>query len=481
MFNFFKNKEKAKEKEQLQQIKRERGYTTNIVQPQEYISTLYNDENFSTIDLDKLRAISRERSRTNQIISAYARLGENNVVGRGFSLMINKKQKFKTGEKLEESILNEWNQFCERENFDASNKLNLREFCRVLTRQLLIDGENLVKIIREIPTEDNPYGVQFQMLDVNRIDTNYNTEKIRKGMEYDDRGRLKRIHLRKSVESMHGLRGLNRASTSDGFENASDVIYFANFLMAEQSRGTPYTASALSSIKDLEVFDKHTMQAAQIGTMFSLYIKKDPTIANDVNNLDGGDRSYGSISLSSGGIYELPPGESIETHHGNYPVDLYNNYVNKKINQIARALGLSSTFLANEIGSANYAIARFMSNEDREFYQTLQQKIIDGFLSVVFREFLKALVLHKGYNSKILNLSYSFICSNFEEIDAVKTQKAKNMELTSMRKSFSEFARESGKSFEDIAEEYASDLKLMANKFGVPVEILVNKFFQVSE
>nr|DAS99307.1 MAG TPA: portal protein [Caudoviricetes sp.] len=449
-----------------------RSYTSNIIRNNERINSLYSDEDYALKTIDELRSVSRERARTNPIIGAYARLGENNVVGKGFKLKLSKNQKNVLSKRLEADILLEWDNFIKKENFDASGRLNLQEMCRVLTRGLLIDGENLIKVIREVPNDSNKFGIQFQLLDVNRINSNKNTQNISKGIEFDDKGRATRVYLRKSVQSTSGLKNIQNIQ-DDGYIDFKDLIYFGNIVSAEQSRGTPYTATALSPVKSLETFDHLTLKAANVGTMCSIYITTDSSYSNNLSDLE---EEENHISLSSGGIYKLKPGQNINSLKTEYPVELYNNFVDKKINQIARALGLSSTFLANEIGSANYAIARFMSNEDREFYQTIQQKIIDGFLNKVFREFLSALVLYKNYNTKILSLSFDFVASNFEEIDAVKTQNAKNAELKSLRKSFSRLASENNDSFEDVISEFSADFDLISEKLGVNKEEITKTF-----
>ena len=96
------------------------------------------------------------------------------------------------------------------------------------------------------------------------------------------------------------------------------------------------------------------------------------------------------------------------------------------------------------------------------FTKQYSKKLLTVFLNKVFREFLSALVLYKNYNTKILSLSFDFVASNFEEIDAVKTQNAKNAELKSLRKSFSRLASENNDSFEDVISEFSSDFDLIS-------------------
>lgn len=464
MFNFFKKKNKEKENV--------KSYTKNILSKDEFVGTMFQDENFNTLDLDKLRAVSRERARTNSIISAYSKLGENNVVGKGFSLKINKKQKFSLSKKLESDILHAWADFTKAENFDSSGRLDIDEFCRLLTKNLLIDGENLVKIIREDRNENNKYGLQFQSLDVNRLNTNLNSDNIRKGIEYNDRGRAVKYHFRKNVETSLGL--LEGRFESDGYEKASNIIHFFKTNFPEQSRGVPFTAPALQQIKQLETFEKITMKAAYVGTLLSVYIKKNEVDYNDVNNINQPEMN--DIALSSGGIYQLQNGESIEGFKGDYPAELYNNFVFNKIKLIARSLGLTPTFLANEWAGANYAIARFMSNEDRQFYRMIQKFIIENFLNKVFREFLNTLVFLFDYNPKILNIDFEFIPSDFEEIDATKTQAAKNAELKSLRKSFTELSSEDGREFKEVIEQFKEDLNTISEGFEVEKHEVVSRF-----
>lgn len=466
IFNFFSKKNNKKNNNL------DKSYTKNIIKKDETINILYQDEDFNTLDLDKLRAVSRERARTNSIISAYSRLGENNVVGKGFKLKISKNQKFAFNSKLEKQILADWNEFIKKENFDSANKLDINEFCRLLTKNLLIDGENLIKIIREDKSEINKFGLQFQTIDITRLDTNKNTSNTRKGIEFDERGRAVKYYLRKQVENPLGLK--SNKFEEDGFEKAENIIHFFKTNFSEQSRGVPFTAPALEQIKNLEQFEKLTMKAAHVGTLLSVYIKKNEINASDINNLDN--PSFNDIALSSGGIYQLQSGESIEGFKGDYPSDLYNNFVFNKIKLISRSLGLTPTFLANEWAGANYAIARFMSNEDRQFYRMIQKFIIENFLNKVFKEFLQTLVLNFDYNAKILNLEFDFIASDFEEIDATKTQAAKNTELKSFRKSFSELSNEEGRDFKETVSQYREDLETIAKELDVDKKELINNF-----
>lgn len=450
MFNFFKKDKKEKRGLQISQI----------LNRNEYIN-YFSDEDSNLQNLDDIRAVARERVRKNGIAHAYIKLAENNVVGKGFKLKIDKNQNG-ISKSLIKKIEKEFDNFCKNTNIDVTQKNDLNEILRILTKVLLTDGEILAKIIRD--ESINSFGLALQLLDVDRLNTDKTDASTKYGIEVNEYNRPIFYHLRSYKNSIYGLRPVE-----DGKEDAKNIIHAFRADSSEQTRGKSALTSALILLKELEQFESITVKAAQVGTLLSAYVTS--TQDFETQMLENSNEIHEErISLAPGGLFRLRPGEQIQSVQGNYPTAIYESVVLSKIKRISRALELSPTFLANEWAGANYAVARFMSNEDRAFYVKIQAFLIKNVLNRIFDEFLKALVVNKNYDNKILDLQYEFVASAFNDIDLVKIEQAKEYQLKLLSKSHSELASEDGKDFSTVIADVSQDIETAGKTLGLSDE-----------
>lgn len=402
------------------------------------------------IGIDEVRKECVRQSE-GHILSAFLGLCEGNVIGQGFKLSILDKQDFSLSAKLKEDIARHWELFCQLGNFEVTGDLTFDTFCRLLLRSYVTTGEGLVKIVRDENTNDkNPYGTQFQLLNVSRIDTKLNDKNIVNGVEFDNSGRMVKLHLR-SLDNT-----FNNSTTTELFE---DIIFIANKSSPEQVRGTPIVKKALPNIEMFKKFEEYAINSARKGAFLSMFVTSEEAQLAQTTEEEEFDLS--EIKVSNFGVVGLPQGHKIQTVTDAYPESLYNTFLNSEKDSVARALGVSSIFLFNKIDTANYAIAKFMSSKDDDTYHGLQRVLIDTVIRKIFKEFLISLVNHYNFNPKILRLRYSFMGHRTEEIDGIKTENAKSLKVKSFRKSVADSAKEDGNDISDVIRANIESAKLL--------------------
>lgn len=124
-------------------------------------------------DLDKLRARSRSLARDNDYMHRFLQMAENNIIGReGFILQGRVTMSNGAADTLaNQAIERSFERWARRGVCEVSGSLSFADVQRLLIRSVARDGEALV---RHIIGFDNGFGYALQVLDIDRLDTDYN-------------------------------------------------------------------------------------------------------------------------------------------------------------------------------------------------------------------------------------------------------------------------------------------------------------------
>ena len=345
-------------------------------------------------DLDRLRARSRDLVKNNDHARKFQKLVISNVVGpSGFLLQSrvhdapNKPDQFASA--AIESAFYDW---CRRGQCEITGRMSFVDLCRALMGGMAPDGEYLVRQIHGASAR-NSYGYALQLIDVARLDTNYNQTEARgrnaviMGVEVDSYRRPVAYHIftRHPGEGDAGGRYRERVP-------AEEILHDFITEHAEQVRGVPWMSAAILSMHHLAEFEKSALLAARKGAdTLGFFVAPDgttPPLAND----EGADGE--PISVSVPGHYDtLPDGYDFRPYDSKYPDAMLAAFSKNYLRRIASGLNVAYNGLANDLEGVNFSSIRSGVIDERDQWMTLQGWFVESFLIPVFTSWLKSSLL----------------------------------------------------------------------------------------
>lgn len=137
----------------------------------------------------------------------------------------------------------------------------------------------------------------------------------------------------------------------------------------KQSRGVPYLATVIELFKTLDRYGEYEMMAALVTSLFTVFIKSDVP-GNFFDGLDAttaagiAPQSVGldvpaprKMKLASGGVFELGPGESIETANAQRPNANFAPFVEANLAILGAGIEIPAELLIKQFRSS-YSAAR---------------------------------------------------------------------------------------------------------------------------
>lgn len=384
---------KSKPNEQYANFRRFEGAKTNrLTGAWTTVSTKLDAEIKN--DLASLRARARDLSVNDDYARKFLAMVVANVVGpNGFTLQSQvidpNGQSDSAARKAIESAYWDW---CRVGNCETSNKLSFNDFCRLYARTLARDGEVLVRRIRDSKFE---YGYKLQFLDIDRLDVLHNESlangnMIIMGVELDTYGAPIAYHLlsRHPGEFMVNHQNAllrERVPVSEIFHN-----YIAD--RPEQTRGFPWMAAAMQSMKMLAGYREAAIVAARNGaSKMGFFVSPDGT----ANALADGQDEMGEFTTSAeAGTFDvIPQGYQFQKYDPDYPTQNFDSFVKSCIRSISSGLGVAYNGLANDLEGVNFSSIRAGVLDERESWMVIQNHMIETFLRPMFNDWLEMALL----------------------------------------------------------------------------------------
>lgn len=337
-------------------------------------------------NLDALRNRSRDLFKNDAYAAKFGRMVRNNVVGaQGFVLQSaatdpNDKPDAAANKAIEDA----WYRQCRPGNFDVTGKLSADDFFRTLCVVLPRDGEVLIRKVRGRNRGD--FGYQLQMLDVARLDTNYNVEPasgrnaIVMGVEIDSFRAPVAYHIRKTLRP--GLIGGDRERVP-----AAEILHLFLPWDAEQTRGIPWMHAAMHQLRQLGGYREAAVIAARIGaSKMGIYTRKDDAQPP----IDGKDAAGNFLTSAEPGHFEIAPdGYTLDTWDPTYPHDQFDVFCKATLRGIASGIGVAYNSLGNDLEGVNFSSIRSGVLEEREEWMVIQQWLIASALVPIYEDWLQ--------------------------------------------------------------------------------------------
>lgn len=349
--------------------------------------------------LDAVRARSRKLANDDEYVKKWLAMVTTNVVGPvGFRFqarVYNSPGKPDTG--ANDAIETDYARFCKKGVCDVTGRESMNGLEKLAIKAAARDGEYLFQIVRGAAA-GNPWGLAFQLLDVDRIDTNLNkpaegaVNAIRMGVEINAYGRPIAYHLKSAhpgdlYQTTSGIRGSTHQRIL-----AEDIIHDFIADRPEQVRGMPWAHAAMIRLNNLGGYEEAAVIAARVGASKMGFFTTPDGQAEVVSTGTDDGTAEGALTMDADpGVFQsLPEGVQFQAFNPDYPTAMYADFVKANLRGIASGLGVAYHSLANDLEGVSFSSIRSGTLEDRDVWTLIQEWFAESFMDRVHREYMKA-------------------------------------------------------------------------------------------
>lgn len=340
--------------------------------------------------LKVLRNRCRELARNDEYVRRYLMLMKTNVVG-STGIMVQAKARNEdgnldfSGNKIIENAFESWSK---KGNCTVDGRLSFKDAQRLVVETLARDGEVLIRFVRNYQNKDR-FAIQFieaDLLDEELNQTAKNGNRIRMGVEIDEFGKAVAYHLLKEHPADNEFQtAFSRQHTR---VDASEILHIFFPERPHQTRGVPPLSSAINSLKMLNGYREAELISARVSASKMGFITSpdgEGYTGDDVEN------SHSPIMSAEPGSFEqLPQGMDIKLFDPSHPTTAFADFHKALLRGVASSLGVSYASLASDLENVNYSSIRQGALDERDFYKTQQQIIIEHFIQPVFENWLQS-------------------------------------------------------------------------------------------
>jgi len=421
-------------------------------------------------NLKTLRNRCRDLSRNNEYARRYLHLVKTNVVGeRGVSLQeraINENGTMDT--MANDMIEREFLKWSRAGVCTVDGRMSWVDAQAMVIESMARDGECLIRMVNYGGNADR-FALQFlepDLLDEEKNERLSDGRKIRMGVELDKWHRPIAYHI---LTSHPG--DIDFATPSRRTERvpADRILHLYLPDRAEQSRGVPWMATAISSLKMLHGYREAELVAARTAASKMGFFTS--PAGDGFTPDDYEDNIVPIMEAEPGTFQQLPMGVSFQQFDPQHPTSAFADFEKAVLRGIASGLGVSYYALANDLTQTSYSSIRQGAIDDRDFYKMLQRFLIDHFVRPVFREWLLQSMTVGGVTLPINKYdkfadSASFRPRGFQWVDPQKEIAAQVTALQNGLISMQDVAGVYGRDVEETFAQIARD-KQTAADFGL--------------
>jgi lambda family phage portal protein len=355
-------------------------------------------------DLLTLRERSRDLVRNNPIASGAINTAVTNVVGTGLKLQARPDREVLN---LSDEVADRWESTAEREfrmwasksQFcDIRKTSSFADIQNLIFRQTLENGDVFTVMTRE-KTSAFPYTLRLQLVEGDRVCNEgfqKDTAVLAGGVERANTGAPIFYHIMDQHPGNWLYQGGYTWTKVPAFGERSgmrNVIHSYRVLRPGQSRGVPYLAPVIETLKQLGRYAEAELMGTVVAALFTVFIKTefgDPGLGN-MALATGADNTATSsekeVKLGSGALIGLRPGESIETADPKRPNANFDSFIKAILEQVGVSLEIPFEILIGHF-SASYSASRAALLEAWRFFRGRRHWLATSFCQEVYENFL---------------------------------------------------------------------------------------------
>jgi lambda family phage portal protein len=257
---------------------------------------------------------------------------------------------------------------------------------KVFIETVARDGECFVLFVED---DANPYHFRLQFVDADLIDQDKNEvlpdgSQIRMGIEVDATGRPTAYYVKTKHPDDYQFSGQYVRTVRIPAER---MIHAFRQDRIGQTRGTPWTATAMTRLKMLGGYEEAELVAARIGaSKMGFFVSE----SGDEFQADG-QNADGTLNMNAqpGEFMQLPAGVDFKQYDPQHPSTAFREFEKAMLRGIASGLGVSYTSLANDLEAVSYSSIRQGLLEERDQWRVVQGWMIEHFCEPVYLRWLR--------------------------------------------------------------------------------------------
>lgn len=365
-------------------------------------------------DLPALRDRSRDLYRNAPLPRGAINTNVTSIVGTGLTVQARVNREFLG---LSDERADQWESDAERifglwshsRDSDIRRTLCFAEQQDVVLRSALLGGD-VFAFKRFIERPGNPLGFCWQLVEGDRVSNPDfqadgkelpNGGRLTGGVETDPDGAPIAYHVanRHPGDIIMGQAGLEwRRVPVFAASGRRMVLHIGRFDRPEQTRGEPYLAPVIETLKQLDQYREAEILGAVVAAMFTVFVKAEGGQGLNVPAPPGQGRSEAErdeYKLGPGAILDLDPDESIEIANPNRPNSQFDPFVLAILRQIGVALEIPFELLVKHF-TASYSAARAALLEAWRFFRVRRAWLAAAFCQPTYEEVISEAIA-RGY------------------------------------------------------------------------------------
>ena len=347
-------------------------------------------------ELPYLRERSRDLVRNNPLAAGAINTNVTSVVGDGFKMRSRIDRDIlglesEAANELENQIEREWSLWANNQDCSSNRSGNFDSILNLVFRNFLENGDVFVTTPR-ISRKNQPYSLRLQLLEGDRICNPGNTtdnDKTRGGITFDSNGAPSIYHILKTHPGASYTTDKNNWMDVQAFGRNTglrQVIHIFEAKRPGQSRGMPYLAPVIESLKMLGKYTEAEIMSAVISGMFTVFIESESGDFLDQMSPTseiGGSSSDEDYKIGPGAMVGLAPGEKVSTANPGRPNTAFDPFVQAILRQIGVALELPFELLIKHF-TASYSAARAALLEAWKMFRNRRKFLVDSFCNIIY-------------------------------------------------------------------------------------------------
>lgn len=287
----------------------------------------------------------------------------------------------KEAEKWQTDVEFKFRLHMESKDSDLSRTHNGYERQELVFRSALERGDSFV-IRRAGTTKGYPYNLRTQIVEADRVCNDgdaQDSETLSYGIQRDTNGAPEEVHILRSHPGStinRGSRVWDRVPVFGPKTGRRQVLHVCRPLRPGQSRGLPFLTPVIETLIQLGKYTEAEIHAAVVAGMFTVFVKsEDGDGAGGIVKTDSSGnaivetKSTGDPDkLGYGSVWDLRPGESIETANPTRPNGNFDPFVLAFCRWIGVALEIPYEILIKHF-TASYSASRAALQEAWKFFK----------------------------------------------------------------------------------------------------------------
>jgi lambda family phage portal protein len=348
-------------------------------------------------DLQELRDRSRDLVRNAPLATGAIAGVVTNVVGTGLALQ----------SRVDREVLNmsedqaaAWQKLTEREfnlwfedpRCDATRTLDGYGLQALVLRAALESGDTFVTTpMRKLA--GMPYELTLQVFEADQVSNpnhKMDTDTLAGGVELDVFRAPVAYHFQRSHPgSLHRINlAWDRVPAFGTRTGRRQVIHPYTKLRPGQTRGVPYLAPVIETLKTLSTYVEYELMATVVASMFTVFVESergglDPADPSGIAEETGAKGSDKDVKLGSGAIVDMNPGEKINIANPGRPNQAFDAFVDALCGFVGLALELPKEVLLKHF-TASYSASRAALLEAWKFFRGRRAWLAAMFLDPVY-------------------------------------------------------------------------------------------------